>query len=77
MHWYNFWGLVFGGMLASAATRLYDDWKAGRKEIPAYRDWRGRWVTDLHLIRLKRLYYFLWLGVLPVIGYLWITSLPG
>ena len=32
----------------------YYGWKEGRTEIPYSRNWRGEWVADLKLKRIKR-----------------------
>jgi len=77
-----FLSIVFGTALANLA-RVYlaqfRAWKAARTEIPAYRDWRGRYVPDLHFIRIKRAIIWAWVfaalaGV--VFGYVQMTT-PG
>lgn len=55
------WQHALSIALAVAAANLtfqylarFRAWKAKRTEIPAYRNWHGDYVPDLHFIRMKR-----------------------
>lgn len=62
----KFFALVLGTALANLARVYYARHKArlaARTVIPAQRNWRGEYVPDLHLTRLKRSILAAWVAV--------------
>ncbi|ANC85469.1 hypothetical protein [Sphingomonas sp. NIC1] len=81
------WQHALSIALAVAAANLtfqylarFRAWKAKRTEIPAYRNWRGEYVPDLHFIRMKRAFIASWVVfvlVSAVWGYFIIMDASG
>lgn len=58
MTWHSIFSIMGAVILANLIKVWRDhvkDKRAARTEIPAYRNWRGEYVPDLHLIRARRL----------------------
>ncbi len=74
MHWTSVVSIVLAtaiyGSVVSPALVRYRAWKADPQRIPVARpNWRGVYVPDLTLIRLKRLLVFGYIST-PVLGIL-------
>lgn len=57
--------LALAAALANLIRAYWSKWKAhkaARTEIPAYRNWRGEYVPDLHLLRARRMVIAAWVA---------------
>ncbi|WP_203309758.1 hypothetical protein [Sphingomonas beigongshangi] len=82
MTWTTAFVIAFSVCAGNLLFGLYDRWRAKlnkRVEIPAYRNWRGVYVPDLHLIRAKRAgiaAYIIGFIVIMALSYFFLTHLP-
>lgn len=82
MKWETAFVITFSIIGSNILFGFYDRWRAKldrRTEIPAYRNWRGVYVPDLHLIRAKRAAiaaYIIGFIVIMALSYFFLTHLP-
>lgn len=80
------WQRALGIVLAVAIYNLWRVYRVKRQakldartDIPVYRNWRGEYVPDLHLIRLRRAVIWAWVLFFVAgfpLGYVLLTNYP-